>query len=106
MFCSDIHTQFGSSSGKSSTATPTKMLSAVLPKVKWSWEVALVGRAGLRNVENHLSLAWLLLGTIEQVESPDSWIEPWHFELSNRKPKNENILEKVLAYKKMRKYIK
>ena len=87
----------------SSTATPTKMAAPVLPKVKWSWEVALVGRAGLRNAEKHL-IAWLLLGTIARVKSLDSWIDPWHFELSNRKPKYENILEKVREYGKTREY--
>ena len=51
--------------------------------------MALVVRAGLWNAENHLP-ARLLLGTIARVESPDSWIDPWHFELSNRKPNNEN----------------
>ena len=49
------------------------------------------GQGGLRNAENLLSPAWLLLGTIARVESPDSWIDPRHFELSNRK--NENIFE-------------
>ena len=58
------------------------MMADVLPKVKWSWEVALVGSAGLRNTEKHLPPAWLLLGTIARVESPDSWIEPLHITIA------------------------